>query len=179
MRPQAGPQTMVYTENMQAQLKQRMGFIFRLLVSGAVATTAILTITALLVTHWHREEDAKIPDMEFATVQLISGSQINDPPEPGAKKKHSALDDVQPVRAPARKVSGFVQLEFTVQPDGRAIDVHVVGAEPKGYYEQQAKQIVESRLYTPGAGTSGGPEARHGSEVIHFSVPAKGSGGRH
>lgn len=167
---------MVYTEHMQAQIRQHIGFVFRLLVSGVVATVAILSITALLVTHWHREEEAKIPDMQFANVQLISKSQINNPPEPGAKKKHSRLGDVAPVRIAPRKVSGFVQLEFTVQPDGRATDVHVVGAEPHGYYEKQAKQIVESRLYTPAAGASGGPEARHGSEVIQFSVPAKGSG---
>jgi TonB family protein len=161
---------------MNELMRQRLGFAFRLLVSGTVATVAILSITAVLVTHWHRKQDADVPDLKFATVQLISKSQINNPPEPGAKK-HSRLQDVAPVRFAPRKVSGFVQLEFTVQPDGRPTNVHIVGAEPKGYYEKQAKQIVESRLYTPAAGSDGAPAARHGSEVIPFSVPAKGSGG--
>jgi TonB family protein len=73
---------------------------------------------------------------------------------------------------PPREISGFVQLAFTVKPDGSATNVHVVGAVPKGYYEQQAQEIVASRHYTP-AKENGKRVARQMSDIIHFTVPKK------
>lgn len=73
---------------------------------------------------------------------------------------------------PSRKVSGIVQVAFTVQPNGEAADVRVIGAAPAGYYEKQAKAIVAGGYYKPTLAKDGTLEPREASTIIHFTVPA-------
>lgn len=77
---------------------------------------------------------------------------------------------------PTREVSGIVQIAFTVNTDGSASNVHVIGAAPRGYYEEQAKAIVESGYYKPTLGDDGQLHPRAGSTIIHFTVPAHRTG---
>jgi TonB family protein len=67
---------------------------------------------------------------------------------------------------PRRQVSGFVQVEVSVGPDGRVREAQVVNAVPEGLYEEQALEIVRARRYVPP------PDGRTIDEVVPFSVPA-------
>jgi TonB family protein len=73
----------------------------------------------------------------------------------------------------AREVSGFVQLSFTVQPDGTATDIRVFGAAPSGYYEEQAVERIRQRRWQPDFDADGRPVAREANEVIEFTVPVE------
>lgn len=72
-----------------------------------------------------------------------------------------------------REVSGFVQLSFTVQPDGTATDIRIFGAAPGGYYEEQAVERVAQRRWQPDFDADGRPVAREANEVIEFTVPVQ------
>lgn len=103
------------------------------------------------VADWLRETRADLPEEGEPVPRL-------PPPPPAVFTR----DDVQ----------GFVQLRFTVQPDGRATDVRVFGAVPPGYYERQAIEEVSSRRWEPGVDDAGQPTSRAANEIIHFTVPA-------
>jgi len=76
-----------------------------------------------------------------------------------------------------RMLTGFVQVGFTVGPDGHAHGIHVIRSEPKGQYEEAARELIAARRYKPSK--AGHAETR----VVHFQVPAstleknQGSGG--
>jgi len=77
----------------------------------------------------------------------------------------------QTAPAPQKKKSGpmlrgFVQVGFTVGPDGRAHGIHVIRSQPKGEYEQAAREVVAARQYKPTK--AGHKETR----IVHFQVPA-------
>lgn len=64
-----------------------------------------------------------------------------------------------------RRVSGFVQLEVEVGTGGRVVSAKVLGAVPEGFYEEQALQEVQQRLYEPS------PIGRYRQvEVVPFTV---------
>ena len=92
-----------------------------------------------------------------------------DLPDPNAAPQR--LPPPPPVEF-ERDINGFVQLRFTVQPDGRATDISVFGAAPTGYYERQAIEQVRSRRWEPGVDENGNPTQRRATEVIRFSLPA-------
>lgn len=73
---------------------------------------------------------------------------------------------------PPRQIRGFVQLEYTVNPDGSVSDVNVIGAVPEGYYEAQAKAMIEAKRFTP-TFENGKAVASEHTTIIDFSVPAK------
>ena len=54
-----------------------------------------------------------------------------------------------PRDARERGISGWVDLEFTVMPDGSVADVTIVSAEPVGVFEQAAIQAVSRWRYRP------------------------------
>ena len=70
------------------------------------------------------------------------------------------------------EIQGFVQVRFTVMPDGSATDVRVFGAVPEGYYEAAAVEQVKARRWQPALDEDGRPVAREATEVVEFSVPA-------
>lgn len=104
------------------------------------------------VAEWIRDTRGDLPDPD-------AGPEVRVPPPP-------------PFEIGARDVSGFVQITFTVLPDGRATDVQVFGAAPSGYYEDQAVAAVQARRWDPGVDADGRPAPRRATEVIEFSVPA-------
>lgn len=67
---------------------------------------------------------------------------------------------------PKQMLTGFVQVGFTVGPDGRAHGIHVIRAEPPGRYEEAARELIAARHFKPSE--SGHAETR----VVHFQVPA-------
>lgn len=74
-------------------------------------------------------------------------------------------------KAQQQQLKGFVQVGFTVGPDGRAHHIHVISAEPPGHNEEAAREIIASRHFKPvkpGSKASGVER----SEVVHFQVPA-------
>lgn len=89
---------------------------------------------------------------------------VREGPEPSRRPE-------APVEIPEREVSGFVQVEFTVFPDGTVEDVEVVGAQPSGVYEDQARARVRARDYT-GQVSPAEQDGERRTEVIDFTVPA-------
>jgi TonB family protein len=76
------------------------------------------------------------------------------------------------VEVSPREISGFVQVVFTVQPDGTVSEARVFGAVPAGYYEEQALERVRARSWEPGVDADGNIVARQATEVIEFTLPA-------
>jgi protein TonB len=59
------------------------------------------------------------------------------------------VDPVYPTSAQERGTEGWVDLVFTVRPDGSTTDVSVTGAEPAGIFEQSAMSAVRRWRYQP------------------------------
>lgn len=103
------------------------------------------------VSDWLREARGDLPDAGEPPMRL--------PPPP-------------PVEFRREDITGFVQLRFTVQPDGRATDIRVFGAIPPGIYEDQAIAQVRARRWDPALDEAGRPVARAATEIVEFTVPA-------
>jgi protein TonB len=56
---------------------------------------------------------------------------------------------VYPQEALSRGISGWVDLEFTVTPDGSVANVVVLAAEPNGVFEQAARSALARSRYSP------------------------------
>lgn len=152
-----------------------MATLFRLTVSFLVACVLVFAATGLIVLATDDEE----PESPALT-EVVSGTGVDVlSPEQTRhllRREKGRLETPEPPRAPPppplRNINGFVQLEFTVNPDGSVSDVRVVGAVPEGHYEEQAKAIVRGRRYTPEY-VEGEPVPRRETEVIEFTVPAR------
>src|SRR5262249_14426039 len=59
------------------------------------------------------------------------------------------VSPLYPPRAQSRGVEGWVQLQFTITPQGTTKDIEVVDANPKGYFERAAKDAVKKYKYKP------------------------------
>ncbi|MEX0900683.1 MAG: energy transducer TonB [Gammaproteobacteria bacterium] len=95
-----------------------------------------------------------------------------DLPEPIDGEPVARLPAPPPVKFLRDDIDGFVQVRFTVQPDGSASDVRVFGAVPAGYYEQQAIDQVRARRWEPGVDGDGNRVPRDATEVVRFTLPA-------
>lgn len=80
------------------------------------------------------------------------------------------LEEIPPLEIPRHRRSGFVQLEFSVDAEGRVTDAQVVRAAPSGYYEEQALAILRSRRFEDLA------PGETGTEIIDFSIEQGGDG---
>ena len=153
----------------------RSGFLVRFGISAAVATVVIVAIVGIGV-HFHSPEPEapeSLPDI--ATVRVIS---VKDNPELARMIREARNEPVDPLRElpepvemPERNVQGFVQLEYTVNPDGTVSDVKVLGAAPSGVFEQRAVERVRNSMHAP-AYENGEAVARRTTEILEFSVPA-------
>lgn len=145
-------------------------YVLRIAVSMLVATVMVFLVTALILDFF----DQPNTDPVLEVVHGVQVIHLAEHPEIESLMRQQAARNVpEPPPVPPtfeREVSGFVQLEFTVNPDGSVSNVDVVGAVPAGVYEDQAKQIIAARRYTPEF-TAETATARRETEVIQFSVP--------
>lgn len=150
------------------------GFFFRFAASLAVATVVVVTVVGIAVNFYTpKEEDPVMPELQEVNVislkdnpdlQRMIREARNQEPEPSRELP-------EPIQVPEREVQGFVQLEYTVNPDGTVSDVEVVGAAPRGVFEQRALERVRNSMHAPGY-RDGEAVARRTTEILEFSVPA-------
>lgn len=95
-----------------------------------------------------------------------------DLPEPVDGEPVARLPAPPPVEFTRGDIEGFVQVRFTVLPDGSATDVRVFGAVPAGYYEEQAVEQVRARQWEPAVDENGNRTQRDATEVVRFTLPA-------
>ncbi len=69
-------------------------------------------------------------------------------PESKLQRKHF-VQPVYPPDALAKNVSGAVELEFTVTPEGKVTDIQVESSEPRGMFEQAAIAALSQSRYQP------------------------------
>jgi TonB family protein len=74
-----------------------------------------------------------------------------DPPRVAAAtlKRTRIVAPAMPQVARDNGLSGFVELNFTIQPDGSVTDVQVVNAEPLGLFEASAIKALSQWRYEP------------------------------
>jgi TonB family protein len=74
-----------------------------------------------------------------------------DPPRVAATmlKRTRIVAPAMPQVARDNGLSGFVELNFTIQPDGSVTDVQVVNAEPLGLFEASAIRALSQWRYEP------------------------------
>jgi len=78
-------------------------------------------------------------------------------------------DPVYPLVALRSRTTGWVQMEFTIAPNGSVGDIAVVEAEPKGVFEQAATQALAHWRFRPRV-VNGQPVAQRSSLTMRFDV---------
>jgi protein TonB len=142
----------------------------RFLVSAAIASVVVLAL--LVAALWSFGLFEKPQEVVYAhPVEVLSRSDRVDVAELlGADQRQlprrPAPQPVEPLEIPRREVTGFVQLEVSVDADGRVQSATVVNALPGGVYEEQALRQVQGRRYPPREG--GGTYV----EIVPFRVAA-------
>ena len=131
-------------------------FAFRFLVSLGLGSivVGIMLVGGLALFGVFEEEDESEPEAHI--VELLTDGERSELAEFLDEDPHEhrlrQFREIPKLDIPKRDVSGFVQLEVTVAPDGTVTDATVIGAAPSGYYEEDALQDVLQRRYTPGPG---------------------------
>ncbi|HEX9207792.1 MAG TPA: TonB family protein [Steroidobacteraceae bacterium] len=80
-----------------------------------------------------------------------------------------ARDPVYPLQALRSKTRGWVELEFTILPNGAVGDVEVVGAEPTGVFEKAAADALAGWRFRPRT-VNGQPVAQRSTITMRFDV---------
>jgi TonB family protein len=80
-----------------------------------------------------------------------------------------ARDPVYPLAALRNKTRGWVELEFTILPNGTVRDVAVVGAEPTGVFEAAASGALAQWQFRPRL-VNGHPVAQRSRITLRFDV---------
>ncbi|WP_406672133.1 TonB family protein [Natronospira sp.] len=152
----------------------------RMLISAVIATVLVLTMAAVGV-RWFYDRD----EQEENTVELIDRIGLTtmfETPGQEDREREARREFVregpreverpeETVELPERQVTGFVQVEFTVYPDGSIEDAEVVGARPAGVYEEQALQRVQARDFS-GQVSPAEQDGERRTEIVEFTVPA-------
>lgn len=153
-----------------------MTTFIRILGSFLIATAFVVTVVGIGIRVFHSPDDGD-PMLEYEEVDVVS---LGDNPQLAdaikrEREKYEAPPESSapplPPPMPEREIAGFVQLEYTINPDGSVSDVRIIGATPSGVYEEQAIEQVSRRMHAP-TFEDGEPVARRATEVIDFSVPA-------
>jgi TonB family protein len=87
-----------------------------------------------------------------AATGALEHAQASAAPEVVPESKLQRKHFVQPVYPPdalAKNVSGAVELEFTVTPEGKVTDIQVDSSEPRGVFEQAAIAALSQSRYQP------------------------------
>lgn len=75
-----------------------------------------------------------------------------------------------PPKALARKVEGWVWLEFTITPHGTTEQIRIVDSEPRGYFERAALAAVQRYRYKPRLENGEAIERRGVQVVLSFEM---------
>ena len=81
----------------------------------------------------------------------------------------SAPDPVYPEAAMRNGTRGWVELEFTVTPTGAVTDLRVVGAEPRGVFEEAATTALAQWRFRPRV-VAGKAVAQRSSVTLRFDL---------
>lgn len=153
-------------------------FWFRLLVSASVASVVIVGLVGTAIRYYEPPEEsvARSP-LEFVkVVNLADNPALAEAVRRERERNGTVRPEHEPppppMLRPERQVSGFVQLEYTINADGTVSDVRVVSAAPRGVYEKEAIERVSRTMHAPVFNDAGEAVARRTSEVIEFSVPS-------
>jgi TonB family protein len=87
-----------------------------------------------------------------AATSALEHAQAAAAPEVVPESKLQRKHFVQPVYPPdalAKNVSGAVELEFTVTPEGKVTDIQVQNSEPRGMFDQAAIAALSQSRYQP------------------------------
>jgi TonB family protein len=147
-----------------------MNRVVQLLVSAGLATVVVLVmmVTALWAFGIFDREDEVTwyahPVEVLSQSDRLDIARLLGEPERRTLPEMPPMREIPPMEVPERTVSGFVQLEVEVDPEGRVQRAEVVNAMPLGVYEEQALRQVRQRRYPPREG--GGSYV----EVVPFSV---------
>jgi protein TonB len=76
---------------------------------------------------------------------LFDIGQVDSPPVP-----RSQLRPLYPPRARLHRIEGWVDLEFTVTPDGQVENIRVLGSSPDDTFDRSAVQAAGRWSFTPG-----------------------------
>ncbi|HEX7029021.1 MAG TPA: energy transducer TonB [Gammaproteobacteria bacterium] len=148
---------------------------FRFFAAAGVASVTVVTVVGLGIRYFDKPEEDPLP-AEFEFVEIVNLAE--NPALAEAIRKEREKQGVQedklppPPVLPERMVSGFVHLEYTINPDGTVSDVRVVGAAPSGVYEERAIAEASRSMHAPAFNDAGEAVARRVTEIVEFSVPA-------
>src|SRR5512137_134428 len=78
-------------------------------------------------------------------------------------------DPVYPPQALRDGIRGWVELEFTVAPNGTVHDIQVVSAEPRGVFDRAASDAVAAWRFRPRV-VNGQPVAQRSTVTMRFDV---------
>ena len=146
---------------------------------GSAVLGALVVLVLMTAALWTFGIFHGLDDTHFTHgLRLLTDSERRDLAEElgearGAERPQlPPLEDIPPLEIPRRGQSGFVQLEFSVDENGRVIDAEVVRSTPAGVYEDQALAILRGRRFE--AGTPALRGARR-TEIIDFDIEPPGA----
>ena len=137
--------------------------------AGAAIAATFVVLVLMIVSLWAFGVFDRPAGHHAVDVRLISDRERIDLAEAlgenQSKQRPSLppLADIPAVTIPRRSESGFVQIEFSVDQDGRVTDAEVVRSMPEGVFEEQALEIVRSRVYE-------GDDMGRQTDIIDFVV---------
>jgi protein TonB len=94
------------------------------------------------------------------STEVVAADQLN---------RIVARDPVYPPQALRNGTRGWVELEFTVAPNGTVRDVQVVAAEPRGVFDSAASDAVAAWRFRPRL-VNGQPVAQRSTVTMRFDV---------
>ncbi|RVU35689.1 M56 family peptidase [Rheinheimera riviphila] len=84
---------------------------------------------------------------------VASALWLQQPAYAGAEQPQPQMrvEPKYPVQAAQQRITGYVQAEFNIQPDGSVTDVKVIKAEPAEIFNKEAIRALEKWRYQPSA----------------------------
>lgn len=148
----------------------------RMLLASIVAAFAVLLVLGAVLRYYDERQSNEDAVSNAFVVDVVDLRERPDLAEAIRRERERYGEQEEklppPPPVPERQISGFVQLEYTIEPDGTVSNVHVLGSAPSGVYEDRAVADVSRRMHAPVYNDAGEPVARRTTEIVEFSVPA-------
>jgi hypothetical protein len=157
--------------------------IAAIVIGVTVMLFATIAVVMRLFDPPQRIEDAVYEHLtgDVGVVDLSADAELRQAYEesirPTEKPRVAPEPPPKPPPLPPREVRGFVQLEVSLDAEGRVVGARVVGAMPPGRYEEQALADVRMRRYPPIV-VDGKAVPGKFAEVVNFQVPAASGGSK-